>query len=145
METVLSRLRAWRSQKARELSVPSYIILANAHLAGVAAASPATLEELAECRGLGPKRLSQYGNELLSLVHRCLTEGLPTGVEWPEPQVEGAEPGKATASETLSAEELLAINAALRSHLANQLTRKFKGRFTASQVETALSRLHLPA
>jgi ribonuclease D len=138
METIYSRLRSWRSEQARQLNVPSFFILSNAHLAGVAAARPATMDELSACAGLGPKRLAQFGQALLEVLLQCQTEGLEPGVVQPQPEPEPVEP-------PLTEEAITEIGAALRKEWGRWLARRFKGRYTPAQVEEALRRLSCPA
>jgi len=64
-ETVL---RAWRSETARRDKVPAYVVLQDAELSGIATRCPATLAELAACRGMGPIRLERYGDEILAVL-----------------------------------------------------------------------------
>ncbi|MDB4897359.1 MAG: UvrD/REP helicase [Firmicutes bacterium] len=137
MESIYTRLRSWRGARARELNVPSFFILSNAYLAGVAAARPTSMAELAACPGLGPKKLAQFGPELLTVLLQCLAEGLEPGVLLPSPQPE--EPA------ALSEEALVEIASALRQETAKLLARRFKGRFTAAQLEEALRRLAVSA
>lgn len=139
METVYSRLRQWRFEYARGLNLPSFFILSNRHLSGVAAAMPATLEELAACPGVGPKKLAQFGEQLLKQIALCAAEGLESGVEVPVAVPAGPAP------EQLSDEDMAAIATALRRELAHQVARRLKGRFTATQVEDALRRLSITA
>ena len=61
-------LRAWRSEIARQRSVPAYVVLHDSTLDGIAAARPSTLNELRNVPGIGDKKLEHYGNELLALV-----------------------------------------------------------------------------
>jgi ATP-dependent DNA helicase RecQ len=61
-------LRAWRSEIARQRGMPAYVILHDATLDGIAAARPATLNELRNVPGIGDKKLEHYGEELLALV-----------------------------------------------------------------------------
>lgn len=133
MDTIYSRLREWRQTTARELNVPPFLILGNAYLAGIAELCPTSLEELAACPGMGPKKLQQFGASLVQLISECVDEGLPTGVE-PEP------PG-----EPLPEAAVAEIADALRKELARSLTRRFKGRYTQAQVEEALRRLSISA
>lgn len=135
METVYSRLRAWRLQLALELRVPSYFILSNAHLAHVALVRPATADELAACPGVGPKKLSQFGDALLAAVAAAVAEGLEPGVTPPPPPQ----------AEPLSESDVAEILAALRQDLARRVTRQCKGRYTAAQVEAVLVRLSVSA
>jgi DNA helicase-2/ATP-dependent DNA helicase PcrA len=61
-------LRAWRTALASQEAVPAYVILKDAELAGIAARDPATLAELADCRGMGEIRLERYGDEILAVL-----------------------------------------------------------------------------
>jgi DNA helicase-2/ATP-dependent DNA helicase PcrA len=61
-------LRAWRSALASQEAVPAYVILKDAELAGIAARDPATLAELAACRGMGQIRLERWGDEILAVL-----------------------------------------------------------------------------
>ena len=61
-------LRAWRTALASQEAVPAYVILKDAELAGIAARDPATLGELAACRGMGQIRLERWGDEILAVL-----------------------------------------------------------------------------
>jgi ATP-dependent DNA helicase RecQ len=61
-------LRSWRSALASQEAVPAYVILKDAELAGIAARDPATLAELAACRGMGQIRLERWGDEILAVL-----------------------------------------------------------------------------
>jgi hypothetical protein len=61
-------LRAWRTALASQEAVPAYVILKDAELAGIAARDPATLAELAACRGMGQIRLERWGDEILAVL-----------------------------------------------------------------------------
>jgi DNA helicase II / ATP-dependent DNA helicase PcrA len=61
-------LRAWRSALASQEAVPAYVILKDAELAGIAVRDPATLSELADCRGMGQIRLERWGDEILAVL-----------------------------------------------------------------------------
>lgn len=67
-EEALAALRAWRKETATRDKVPAYVVFSDDHLAGIAAALPATLEELAPCRGIGPTKLDRYGDEILAIL-----------------------------------------------------------------------------
>jgi DNA helicase II / ATP-dependent DNA helicase PcrA len=61
-------LRSWRSALASQEAVPAYVILKDAELVGIATRDPATLAELASCRGMGQIRLERWGDEILALL-----------------------------------------------------------------------------
>lgn len=63
-------LRAWRSERAKRDRVPAYVVLSDAHLAGIADAAPRTLAQLARCPGIGPTKLERYGDEILAVIER---------------------------------------------------------------------------
>ena len=135
MDTIYSRPRHWRWQYALSLNVPSFFILSNAHLAGVALRQPATLEELAACPGMGPKKLAQFGPLLLDQVSLCVADGLEAGVVEPEPLPTPSD------ESSLSEADLAEIMAGLRKELAQRVAKRMKGRFTPAQVEQVLARL----
>jgi len=63
-----TRLRAWRSDVARQRGVPAYVVLHDATIDGIVRAWPTTLDELRGVAGIGDKKLEHYGEELLRLV-----------------------------------------------------------------------------
>jgi ATP-dependent DNA helicase RecQ len=63
-----ARLRAWRSDVARQRGVPAYVVLHDATIDGIVRAWPTTLDELRGVAGIGDKKLEHYGEELLRLV-----------------------------------------------------------------------------
>jgi DNA helicase-2/ATP-dependent DNA helicase PcrA len=65
---VREALRAWRKEVASKDGMPAYVILKDADLDGIAAALPRSLDELAQCRGIGPAKLDRYGDELLAVI-----------------------------------------------------------------------------
>jgi ATP-dependent DNA helicase RecQ len=65
---LVSALRAWRSDLARSRGVPAYVVLHDSTIEGIAAARPATLDQLRGIPGIGDKKLEHYGDELIALV-----------------------------------------------------------------------------
>lgn len=65
----LERLSAWRKRTAAAEGVPAYIVFSNDTLAKIAAAEPQTLDDLGGIRGVGPVKLSRYGEAVLSVLH----------------------------------------------------------------------------
>ena len=61
-------LRVWRKETAVRDKVPAYVVFSDDHLDGIARAQPATLQELARCRGIGPAKLEKYGDEILAVI-----------------------------------------------------------------------------
>jgi ATP-dependent DNA helicase RecQ len=71
-EALFQTLRAWRSEQARAQGVPPYVIFHNSHLRAIAARLPVTPEALAEVKGIGPRKLEQYGDAVIELVREHL-------------------------------------------------------------------------
>jgi ATP-dependent DNA helicase RecQ len=71
-EALFEALRAWRLEQARLQSVPPYVVFHDSHLRTIAAHQPATLEALSELKGIGPRKLEQYGGAVLELVREHL-------------------------------------------------------------------------
>lgn len=65
---LLAELKDWRSKKANEQGLPHYRIAATKVLLAISNALPRNNRELKEIKGIGPKKLKQFGDELLSLV-----------------------------------------------------------------------------
>ena len=65
---LFERLRALRLLLAQEAAVPPYVIFHDAPLAAMAAARPATEEELLALPGVGEKKLATYGKAFLEEI-----------------------------------------------------------------------------
>ncbi len=61
-------LAAWRREVSTRDNVPAYVVLSNEDVRTLAVAAPKDLKALAACKGMGPKRLERYGDEILSVV-----------------------------------------------------------------------------
>ena len=75
---LLKNLIEWRREKAKALNASAFVILTNRTLCAMADKAPASDEELLGLSGFGPKKLADYGSELLDLVSRSIEaeEGL---------------------------------------------------------------------
>ena len=65
---VVARIEAWRRDKAADRGLPAYCIFGNRTLADLVARAPTNRAELEAVHGLGPKRVDDYGDELLELL-----------------------------------------------------------------------------
>jgi len=65
---LLARLKAWRTDQAREQSVPPYVVFHDSTLAAIAAVRPRDLDALSTIPGIGEKKLERYGPALLQLL-----------------------------------------------------------------------------
>ncbi len=68
-QALFDALRAWRSgeQSLRQCAAP-YVIFHDATLREIAAAQPASLEELGQIKGVGASKLQRYGGRVLRLL-----------------------------------------------------------------------------
>ena len=62
-------LQNWRAGVAREMGIPAYLVLTDAIVRAIAEAPPRTRDDLARVRGIGPRLLSKFGDDLLTLVN----------------------------------------------------------------------------
>jgi len=67
-EALFDQLRSWRLSKAKELQYAPYVIFHDTILRRIAAAHPVSLDDLAAIKGIGPRKLEQYGADVLSVV-----------------------------------------------------------------------------
>jgi ATP-dependent DNA helicase RecQ len=75
-EELFQRLRAWRRERALAIGVPAFIIAHDAVLRRIAQARPQDISELDAIAGIGPKKLSQFGSEILGLVRGAGMDGV---------------------------------------------------------------------
>ncbi len=61
-------LREWRTAAARAADVPAFVVFHDATLAAVAESRPASRDDLLGLPGIGPVKVSRYGDTLLRLV-----------------------------------------------------------------------------
>lgn len=67
-EADFDALRTWRLAKAQAASVPAYVIFTDATAIAICEQQPGTLDELAAIPGIGPAKLTDYGDEILAQV-----------------------------------------------------------------------------
>ena len=65
---LFERLRRWRHEKAQALGVPAFWVLHNRVLEAIARQSPRTLDELEGVRGIGARKVEQFGREIIDVV-----------------------------------------------------------------------------
>jgi ATP-dependent DNA helicase RecQ len=65
------RLRAMRTRLAREKEVPAYVICHDSVLKQIASRAPASLMELGRIRGMGPAKVNQFGEAILSAIREA--------------------------------------------------------------------------
>jgi DNA helicase-2/ATP-dependent DNA helicase PcrA len=75
-EELFERLREWRIRVATAQKVPAYVVFTDATLTALAERRPGRTEELVEIAGIGPRKLSLYGDAVLALVGGAAVEDL---------------------------------------------------------------------
>ncbi len=68
--TLYKRLLSWRSLKADELDTELYMIVPTKVLKAIAKETPVTLRDLRQVKGMGDKKVAQFGPEILDIVLR---------------------------------------------------------------------------
>ena len=61
-------LRLWRLAEAKGQGIPPYVIFHDSVLRDIAALRPATLDELAQVKGVGASKLERYGTRVLGVL-----------------------------------------------------------------------------
>ena len=65
---LFEKLRRWRSELAKDKQVPPYIIFDDKTLKLIAASKPMDEDDIAVIKGVGPKKLEEYGEEVLGII-----------------------------------------------------------------------------
>lgn len=67
-QEILARLKQARIELARDLALPAYCVCDNKTLVRIAANGPSTPDELQQIKGMGPKKVEQFGDRLLAAL-----------------------------------------------------------------------------
>jgi ATP-dependent DNA helicase RecQ len=65
---LFERLRAWRSDQAKEQGVPAYVVFGDATLRALATQRPRSESTLAAISGIGATKLERYGADVLAIL-----------------------------------------------------------------------------
>ena len=65
---VEDRIRAWRRDEATKRGVPNLVVLPNPGMAWLVSERPRSVDALAACPDIGPKRMARYGEKLIALL-----------------------------------------------------------------------------
>ena len=74
--TLYEALRLWRLAEAKGQSIPPYVIFHDSVLREIAAVRPASLDELAQIKGVGASKLERYGRYVLGVLTAQVPDGL---------------------------------------------------------------------
>ena len=66
--SVFEALRVWRAEQAKAQRVPPYVIFHDTVLREIAAVRPASIDELAQIKGVGSSKLQRYGAAVLGIT-----------------------------------------------------------------------------
>ncbi|WP_406692601.1 ATP-dependent DNA helicase UvrD2 [Saccharopolyspora sp. ID03-671] len=69
-ETLLEQLKAWRSERARQLKVPAYVVFTDATLTAIAEQRPTDESALVGISGIGASKIQKFGGDVLALINR---------------------------------------------------------------------------
>ncbi len=79
---LLSRLKEWRNQKAREMRLPHYMIIPQKTMVTLANIIPQSLPSLKLVKGMGKKKSEKFGEEILNIIISfCRKEKIEPPVE----------------------------------------------------------------
>lgn len=71
---IYSSLIRWRRETALEMNTECYKILPNRTLMNISAAMPRTLKELGSVHGIGPKKLNDFGEDIIAIINTIADE-----------------------------------------------------------------------
>lgn len=84
---LFNQLKAWRARKAEELGVVHYRVASQKVLVAISNDLPASLMQLAAVKGMGPKKLKQFGDEILEILKEYRRENNMPDNAIPEPEI----------------------------------------------------------
>ncbi|WP_198116037.1 DNA helicase RecQ [Massilia rhizosphaerae] len=67
-QAIFDKLRWWRVETARAHGVPAYVVFQDATLREIAKVKPTSLDQLRGVSGVGEKKLTSYGDEIVGLI-----------------------------------------------------------------------------
>lgn len=70
-EKLLTALKEWRKQRAKDDEVPAYIVFHDSCLQEIAERKPTDLAELGDISGVGPTKLDRYGTDVLRVLEKA--------------------------------------------------------------------------
>jgi DNA helicase II / ATP-dependent DNA helicase PcrA len=79
-EALFERLRDWRSNRAKEQSLPAYCVFTDATLTAIAESNPTSRADLSGISGVGAAKLDRYADEVLALLAGAEPAAVGAGV-----------------------------------------------------------------
>ncbi len=91
---LFERLRALRRRWADQAGVPPFVLFSDATLREIARVRPTSPDRLRRIRGIGERKLEDYGRELLECIRAyCIERDLPSDLEADSPSPPAPRPG----------------------------------------------------
>lgn len=75
-EALYERLHAWRAVRAKEISQPTYCVFTDKTLMAIAEAVPGSESELVVIAGVGNRKLTRFGADVLAI---CAGQAVDVG------------------------------------------------------------------
>jgi ATP-dependent DNA helicase RecQ len=72
-QALFNRLRSWRRREAKKRGVPPYVIFNDRSLRAIAMAKPRSEKALLRIKGVGSRKLEEYGDDVLKIVRRAMS------------------------------------------------------------------------
>jgi len=88
-KALYSDLREWRNAGAVEKGVPVYMVLGQKAMVEISNTLPVSFKALLEIKGMGKKKVQQYGQEILEIIEEyCVEKNIPftPDTRMPEPE-----------------------------------------------------------
>ena len=70
-QSLLAKLKSLRTEFAREIGKPAYIVFSDATLMDMVAKTPTSKDEMMEVSGVGPTKFERYGEAFLGLIQNA--------------------------------------------------------------------------
>ena len=67
-EEVFSALRQWRARVSKDIGKPAYVVFTDATLLSISEDLPSDKNSLLSISGVGPRKIEQYGDEVLEVI-----------------------------------------------------------------------------
>ena len=67
-EGLYESLREWRTETAREIGMPAFVVLTDATLLALAESMPEGPEDLLKVPGIGAAKMRRHGEDILSVL-----------------------------------------------------------------------------
>ncbi|MBI5153542.1 MAG: exodeoxyribonuclease VII large subunit [Parcubacteria group bacterium] len=107
---LFQKLTGWRNETARRSGVERFHILQNKTIEILAETMPKTYEGLADVKGIGKKKLYEFGSEILAIVKECAPSSSETHLQEGDlnnpPSINRLPPEDSSRTKTVAKEEM---------------------------------------